>query len=127
MDAACNMVTRVMEYRGVDTATGTELFRLGPFEDATNNIGEFLAIVHALGMLEQQKSTLPVYSDSTTALNWVRNKKARTKTDRTTRNRKVFELLERAELWLETNEYENELLKWESDVWGENPADFGRK
>ncbi|GMV54040.1 MAG: ribonuclease H [Chlorobi bacterium] len=127
VDAACNMVTRVMEYRGVDTATGTELFRLGPFEDATNNIGEFLAIVHALGMLEQQKSTLPVYSDSTTALNWVRNKKARTKTDRTTRNRKVFELLERAELWLETNEYENELLKWESDVWGENPADFGRK
>lgn len=127
VDAACDMTTGVMEYRGVDTATGVELFRMGPFQDSTNNIGEFLAVVHALGLLKQKGSSVPIYSDSRTALSWLRHKHAKTTVARTAGNADVFELLDRAERWLNTNTWPNVVLKWETERWGENPADFGRK
>jgi ribonuclease HI len=117
----------VMEYKGVYTKTKLELFGMGPFEDGTNNIGEFLAIVHALGYLKKQKSSVPVYSDSITAMHWVKIHKANTKLKATAANRSLFYLIERAEKWLKENKYPNRLLKWETKVWGENPADYGRK
>ena len=43
VDGACSGNPGIMEYRGVDVPTGVELFHQGPFPDATNNIGEFLA------------------------------------------------------------------------------------
>lgn len=127
VDAACSGSPGRMEYRGVDTATGQEIFRQGPFEEATNNIGEFLAIVHALAYLHQRGSAIPVYSDSRIALLWVREKKARTNLKPTPANARVFELIARAENWLATHEYSNPVLKWKTRLWGEIPADFGRK
>jgi len=127
VDAACNMTTGVMEYRAVETDTGKELFRMGPFDGSSNNLGEFLAIVHALGMLSRIKSDLPIYSDSKTALSWVRNKHAKTTLVRSKKNAEVFALIQRAESWLKTKSFPNSILKWETDKWGENPADFGRK
>lgn len=118
---------KVMEYKGVYTKTRQELFKLGPFKGATNNIGEFLAIVHALGYLKKQNSTVPVYSDSITAIHWVKTQKANTKLKRTSENKSLFSLIERAEKWLKENKYSNRVLKWETKAWGENPADFGRK
>ena len=117
----------VMEYKGVYTKTKQELFKMGPFEGATNNIGEFLAIVHALGYLQKQKSAAPVYSDSVTAIHWVKTQRANTKLKRSAENNSLFYLIERAEKWLHSNKYPNRLLKWETKAWGENPADFGRK
>lgn len=117
----------VMEYKGVYTKTGQELFKMGPFEGATNNIGEFLAIVHAFGYLQKQKSAAPVYSDSLTAISWVRHQHAKTKLKRSPENLSLFHMIERAEKWLHSNKYPNKLLKWETKAWGENPADFGRK
>jgi ribonuclease HI len=117
----------VMEYKGVYTKTKLELFGMGPFEDGTNNIGEFLAIVHALGYLKKQKSSVPVYSDSVTAMHWVKIHKANTKLKVTPANKSLFYLIERAEKWLKENKYPNRLLKWETKAWGENPADYGRK
>ena len=125
VDAAYN--GKEMEYKGVYTKTKQELFKSGVFEDATNNIGEFLAIVHALGYLKKQKSSAPVYSDSITAMSWVKNKHAKTKLVTTKANQSLFYLLDRAEKWLRENKYPNRLLKWETKAWGENPADFGRK
>lgn len=125
VDAAFN--GKEMEYKGVYTKTKQELFKSGIFEDATNNIGEFLAIVHALGYLKKQKSSVPVYSDSVTAIHWVKMHKANTKLKATSGNRSLFYLIERAEKWLKENKYPNRLLKWETKAWGENPADFGRK
>ncbi|MBC7925660.1 MAG: ribonuclease H, partial [Bryobacteraceae bacterium] len=108
--------------------TGAELFRLGPFPDTTNNIGEFLAIVHALAFLHGRgKQDMPVYSDSAIALTWLQAKKCRTKHAETPANRKAFELIRRAEKWLEENNYANPVLKWRTESWGENPSDFGRK
>ncbi len=127
VDAACSGNPGKMEYRGVDVMSGAELFRIGPYEDGTNNVGEFLALVHGLALLKQMNSNLPVYSDSRNAILWVKQKKCKTKLDRTAKNAKIFELIQRAEKWLAENKYSTEILKWETKVWGEIPADFGRK
>ena len=122
VDGACSGNPGVMEYRGVDVPTGVELFHQGPFADATNNIGEFLAIVHALALFTNQGNDhTAVYSDSKTALAWIRAKQ------RTDANARLFEIVGRAERWLQTHTWSNALLKWNTAEWGEIPADFGRK
>ena len=127
VDAAWNTSTGDMEYQGIYLATRQKLFLKGPYADGTNNIGEFLAIVHALALLQQKGSTIPVYSDSRTAISWIKKKKANTKLEPTARNAPLFDLLDRAETWLHTHTFSNLILKWETTYWGENPADFGRK
>lgn len=127
VDGAWNTLTGVVEYRGVLTNSGQEIFRQGPFDNGTNNIVEFLAIVHALAYCKQKNLKLPIYSDSRNAIGWVQDKNARTNHKRDQTNIKLFELLDRGVKWLCENEYENKVLKWETEAWGENPADFGRK
>ena len=104
-----------------------EIFHGGPFPEGTNNIGEFLAIVHALAMLKKQNSNKIIYTDSMTAISWVKNKKAKTKLEPTKRNDKIFDLINRAEQWLQKNSYFTPIIKWKTEVWGEIPADYGRK
>lgn len=127
VDAACAGNPGRMEYRGVDVATGAELFHFGPVEHGTNNIGEFLALVHALALCKQQGWTMPIYSDSVTAQAWVRNRKAKTTLAPTPGNQKLLSLVKRAEAWLNNNSYANRIIKWKTEQWGEIPADFGRK
>jgi len=127
VDAACSGNPGDVEYRGVYVETGQELFHVGPMKRGTNNIGEFLALVHGLAMLKKSGSSMPVYSDSYNAILWVSQKKCKTKLERTAINTPLFELIERAERWLQTNEYSSPVLKWETSKWGEIPADFGRK
>ena len=128
VDAACSGNPGDMEYQGVYVASGQQLFHIGPLEEGTNNIGEFLALVHALAMLKHQnKPNLPIYSDSYNAQLWVKKGKCNTKLAQTPRNKKIFELIDRAEAWLATNKITNPIIKWETEVWGEIPADFGRK
>ena len=104
-----------------------EIFHVGPLKDGTNNIGEFLAIVHALALLKQKNSHIPIYSDSVNAMKWVARKKCNTKLEKTNDNKPIFDLIARAEKWLQENTYENPVIKWETNNWGEIPADFGRK
>ncbi len=127
VDAASSGNPGVMEYRGVDTKTKQQLFIQGPFEQGTNNIGEFLAIVHGLAYLKQQNSDRVIYTDSRTAISWVKKKTCNTKLERNTKNEKLFDLVERAIHWLKTNSYNTPIAKWETKAWGEIPADFGRK
>lgn len=127
VDASCLGNPGVMEYRGVSLATGEEIFRVGPFRDATNNIGEFLAIVHALALMFQKGEWHTIYSDSLSGMAWVRRKQVKTTLKRTPANEKVFQLMERALLWLNVHAYSCRILKWQTDLWGEIPADFGRK
>jgi ribonuclease HI len=127
VDAACKGNPGILEYRGVDTKSGAELFRQGPFPEGTVNLGEFLAIVHALGLLKKMDSDWPVYSDSRTAIAWIKAKRIKTNLKRTAKNEQLFILIDRAITWLKTNPYQNRILKWETAWWGEIPADFGRK
>lgn len=127
VDAASSGNPGVMEYQGVDTKTKKKLFKQGPFQQGTNNIGEFLAIVHGLAFLKQQNSDRIIYTDSRTAMSWVRKRSCNTKLQETTKNKALFDLIRRALDWLKNNTYNTPIVKWETKAWGEIPADFGRK
>ena len=126
VDAACSGNPGPMEYRGVHVASRQEIFHFGPMK-GTNNIGELLALVHGLALLQQKGFDMPIYSDSANAISWVKQKKCKTKLPRTAETEKLFGLIERAEKWLKENKYSTPILKWETKQWGEIPADFGRK
>lgn len=126
VDAACSGNPGPMEYRGVYLGDGREIFHFGPVH-GTNNIGEFLAIVHALALLDKQGLKMTIYSDSRTAISWVRKKCCKTQLERTDQTEQLFLLIERAEAWLKAHRVTNPIVKWETDQWGEIPADFGRK
>jgi ribonuclease HI len=127
VDAACSGNPGVLEYQGVETASRELLFDAGPFDDGTVNMGEFLAIVQALALLKLDNRDCCVYSDSVTALAWVRNKRAKTTMPRTKTNEPLFQMIEWAEAWLRDNTYSNRIIKWDTEHWGEIPADYGRK
>ena len=126
VDAACSGNPGAMEYRGVHVASRQQVFHFGPVY-GTNNIGEFLAIVHGLALLKQKGLDMPIYSDSVNAINWIKQKKCKTKLPRNAKTEALFLLIERAEKWLRENDYTTPILKWDTRQWGEIPADFGRK
>lgn len=127
VDAASSGNPGIMEYQAVDMLTKKVLFKKGPYKDATNNIGEFLALVHGIAYLEKTKKSKIIYSDSKTAISWVKKKKCKTTLKKNAENKEVFELISRAIKWLNENKYNVNILKWDTKLWGEIPADFGRK
>ena len=126
VDAACSGNPGPMEYQGVYLGNRQRIFHFGPML-GTNNIGEFLALVHGLALIKQKGYDMPIYSDSKIAMSWVKQKKCKTKLERTPKTEELFKLIERAEKWLRENRYTTTILKWETKEWGEIPADFGRK
>lgn len=127
VDAACSGNPGVMEFRGVIADTGSEVFHRGPFVNGTNNIGEFLAIVLGLAYLKQNNLPWALYSDSRTALAWLKKKHADTKIEWNASNQDLFMMLRKAEMWLHDNTWTTPIYKWDTKAWGEIPADFGRK
>ncbi len=126
VDAACSGNPGPMEYRGIDLATGEVVFKFGPMH-GTNNIGEFLAIVHALALMKQRGIKKTIYSDSYNAILWVNKRQCKTKLERNAKTEQLFQVIARAEHWLQTNRIDTPIIKWETKKWGEVPADFGRK
>lgn len=125
-DAACSGNPGEMEYQGVYVKTGKRLFHYySPI--GTNNIGEFLGLVHGLSYLKRHNYPQPLYTDSVNAIKWVREKKCKTKLPLNAQTEKLFEYIHRAEHWLQTNTYTTKILKWDTENWGEIPADFNRK
>ena len=116
VDAACSSATGIMEYKGIDFS----------FPEGTNNIGEFLAIVHGLSWLKsEKKDDYSLYSDSRNAIGRVREKKC--KTNYSPKDQKLMEIIKRAENRLNTNTYTTEILKRDTENRWEIPADFWRK
>lgn len=126
VDAACSGNPGPMEYRGIYLRTGETVFHFGPVY-GTNNIGEFLAIVHALALMKQKGIRMPVFSDSRNAIEWVKHKHCKTTLERNARTEALFNMIERAENWLKANPADVPIHKWDTNRWGEIPADFGRK
>ncbi|MEM9367856.1 MAG: ribonuclease H family protein [Planctomycetota bacterium] len=128
VDAACKGNPGPLEYQGVELESGINLFHRGPYTDGTVNVGEFLAIVHALALLDHASDQeTPIYSDSRIGISWVKQGVCKTKLTQTRDNQKLFNLVRRAEKWLAEHRFDNPILKWETKTWGEIPADFGRK
>lgn len=127
VDAACSGNPGVMEFRGVIADTGIEVFHRGPFDGGTNNIGEFLAIVLGLAYLKQNNLPWALYTDSRTALSWLKKGHADTKIEWNAQNQDLFFMLRKAEMWLHDNTWTTPIYKWDTKSWGEIPADFGRK
>lgn len=128
VDAACSKNPGPVEYQGVWVRTGERIFHVGPIEGGTNNIGEYLALVHGLALFKSQgRPNTPIYTDSRTARAWVRNRQPKTTLPRTPQNERLFEMIERATAWLNANPLTNPILTWDTPAWGEIPADFGRK
>ena len=126
VDAACSGNPGVMEYQGVHTKSKKTIFHQ-KYPLGTNNIGEFLAIVHGISYLKTKGVKLPIYTDSRTAMSWVRNKKCKTKLPENAKTKSLFDVIRRAEAWLRENSFDTPILKWDTKGWGEIPADFGRK
>lgn len=127
VDVGCRGNPGIVEYKGVDTKTGEILFFHDEIEIGTNNMGEFLAIVHGLAYLKKQGSQKTIYSDSMTAIKWVKQKKAKSTLERNKQTEYIWSLVDRAEHWLQTNDYETPIKKWHTEKWGEIKADYGRK
>lgn len=126
VDAACSGSPGPTEYQGFFFPNKVAIFHLS-IGLANNNIGEFLAIVHAMAWMDKNGYNLPVFSDSKTAISWVRLKKVKSELPRNSKTEKAWELVDRALIWLTTHSLPGPIKKWETEVWGENPADFGRK
>lgn len=128
VDASCNMNSddRTIEYRGIILETGDIFFYKSFPKGGSNNIGEFLALVHALALLKNQGIKADVFSDSLTALKWVQKRKANISPKIEGQYPEIMKIVERAERWLQSNEFV-EPLKWNTKQWQEIPADFGRK
>ncbi len=127
VDVGCRGNPGIVEYKGVDTKTGEVLFAHDEIHIGTNNMGEFLAIVHGLAYLKEQGSSKTIYSDSMTAIKWVKQKQAKSTLERNEKTAYIWSLMDRAEKWLQTNSYKNKVTKWHTEKWGEIKADYGRK
>lgn len=127
VDAACSGNPGPMEYQGIDLQTGAQVFHFGPVY-GTNNIGEFLAIVHALALMDKKGITDKViYSDSYNAILWVRKKQCKTKLERNEKTAPLYNIIARAEQWLRVHPVRVPIIQWDTRKWGDIPADFGRK
>ncbi|GAB4503655.1 MAG: ribonuclease H family protein [Anaerolineales bacterium] len=126
VDAACDGAPGNLEYRGVLTESGEEVFHAGPFTNGTNNVGEFLAIVLGMQWLAHKGLAWPIYSDSSVAIRWVQAGKCQTDLERLPSNQLLFEFIRQAEEALKISQ-PLRVLKWDTQAWGEIPADFGRK
>lgn len=121
VDGGCSGNPGNAYYRAVDIETGEELFNVN-IGIATNNIAEFLGACHALYYRNNKNLDLPIYSDSKTAITWIKNKKANTSYSESSINDK----LRKAENFLKGLK-DVKILKWETSLYGEIPADFGLK
>lgn len=127
VDAACSGNPGAMEFQGVHTQTGETLFVSKVFPIGTNNIGEFLALVEALRYSQENKSELPIYTDSISAIAWVRKQRVNTSLKRDVTTEALWSAVDNAIAWLQNNEHTTPILKWNTTEWGESKADYGRK
>lgn len=121
-DAAHSEKKQITEYQGFVLETGEKIF-YHEIGYQTTNIGEFLALVDSIKwVIENDYFPKVIYSDSVTAIAWVREMR--------TASKKKNKDLYKAEIFLQVFEEaikDIEIIHWNSKIWGENPADFGNK
>lgn len=127
VDASCIGNPGKMEYRGIDGNTKKELFHSPIFPVWTNNIGEFIAIVHAIQLCHKHGRDKVIYSDSQTAIQRLQSKKIKTTLEYNEQSKPLLEKLQQAVTRAKTHEITTPVRKRETELWWEIPADFWRK
>jgi len=111
------------EYRGMDLQTNQVIFHT-KIGFASNNVGEYCAIVEALCWCERNNKHVTIYSDSKIAINWIMRQ-------RTSSGAKIckdaFELFKECENYVRKMKYVHHIKWFDKRIYGEIPADFGRK
>lgn len=110
-----------MTYSILDNETLTYIYQSPKYLDANNNVGQFIAIVHALAHLARTSDTRPIYTTSDTAIAWTKKRECNTRLCRTLNNTNLFDLLIRANSWIANNSFANQILKWNTASWGNPP------
>ena len=128
VDAATSGNPGPTEYKCVVVETGDVIFASKVYPLGTNNLGEFLAIVHAMAHMQKVGYYPPLYSDSKIAIGWIQKKAYKTTLPRTAETEELFRTLDRAVDWIRTHDLSPYTLRlWDTPRFGENPADYGRK
>lgn len=132
VDAAYSHSTHILEWRGVLVDSNNrkvELFRSKPYKGGSANIGEFIAIVDGIEWLLSNDFSMPIYSDSITAQAWLRNGDHKSTVEigkaLSTRFSEAFRMLKRPSTMVKLKSCP--VHDWKTKIWGEIPADFGRK
>lgn len=123
-------------YRVVDIANGIQLGEKN-LGEGTNNLAEFIGLVNAIkecvrshklraGLYKTSSEPRDLYTDSQTALAWLRRKDVKTSF-----SGPILLEVSKCIVFLNSDEYANQkavrVFKWNTKEWGEIPADFGRK
>jgi ribonuclease HI len=119
-----------MEYQAIGLPQNAIIFSDGPYRGGGASIAEFLGLVKGLQYLENRQMDMLIYSDSKTALSWVRRCKVNSVIlKRDDCPDQVKEMVQDALGWLRSNTdfTKGRFRKWHTTFWGENPADYGRK
>lgn len=128
VDGAFNGRTGDMEYRGVWNHNRQVAFASSVIPNGTNNIAEFLAVVEAMQLLQKMGREWPIYTDSVTALSWIRKRQVKsTIFSDPFANQELKDRVIKALDWLTENNPQTPVFKWRTTQWGEIPADYGRK
>lgn len=126
-DGSYSSSTGIMEFNVKDTKTGELLINKSYFS-GTNNLAEFLAVVNAIEYLKQNNLRKKIiYTDSVTAMAWVRDKTVNTNFDTTLDFNLENDIKEALEYLQKEPSYNYTIKKWDTINWGEIPSDFGRK
>lgn len=126
VDGYCDQSTNRGGYKGIDISTGEILFQRN-YSYTTNNICEFLAVCHALGYNKKNNSEYGIiFTDSQVAISWLRNQKINSGINME-KGKDVLEDVGKCIRWISEQKRLTPVVKWETKVWGEIPADFGNK
>jgi hypothetical protein len=115
----------IFKYRLVNIETKEVIFEKIISGNCTNNLAELLGAVHAIGYNTANYLNLPVYTDSQTALSWIRKKLIKTKHIVT--DAELQEELDIALKYIKTLSKAEHPLLWNTVAWGQIDADYGAK
>ena len=140
VDASCIGNPWPMEYQAIDLQTKKVVFISPLYPKGTNNLGEFLAIYDAVRHIQELEkknsktwwlsTNRPydcIFSDSETAIARYKSKKIKTTLKYDAETKDLLTKIQEAVTWIKTHEMNIPILKRETEIRGEIPADFNRK
>lgn len=116
--STANTKTKRMAYKGFNESTNKWIFKVKYKGYCTQNVADFMAIVHALHYCKINNIDLPIYNDNLVAIKWVKDKKVNSLLIKTKENHELFQSFENALVILKQNDFLNPILFWKKKELG---------